>query len=69
MKNAARLKELCLKLRFGIYLMATPTISSKSTVSMQGCPLIEQYILLNQCHSGLFLSKRYLAFLYLRYFI
>ena len=39
--NNARKKVLVLKLRFGAYLMATLTISSKKH-SMRGCPLIEQ---------------------------
>ena len=36
--NNARKKVLVLKLRFGAYLMATLTISSKKH-SMRGCPL------------------------------
>ena len=39
--NNARMKELVLKLRFGDYLMATLTISSKQH-SMRRCPFTEQ---------------------------
>ena len=38
--NAARMKELFLKLRFRTYLMTVLTILVKSTVRMHWCPLI-----------------------------
>ena len=40
--NAAGMKELFLKLRFGIYLMAALAILVKSIVRMYLCSLIEQ---------------------------
>ena len=63
--NNARMKELVLKLRFGDYLMATLTISSKQH-SMRRCPFTEQKVLLNKFHLGLLLSNMHLACFYLR---
>ena len=64
LKSTAGMKELFLKLRFGNYLMAALTISSKK-YSLLGCSLIEQLLLINQCFCVICI----LHGVYLQYFV